>query len=83
MEDDKLPSTAWLGHLKTISVWLKISSACVGFIAAALWVGSALSIGTGGSLWNAAAAVLTAIATCAQGISALIDWRVAPSATWA
>jgi hypothetical protein len=69
--------------LKVISTWLKIGNGAVGLIAAFVWLVAALSTGGSASSWNAAAALLTAIAIGAQGISALIDRRVPPSATWA
>jgi hypothetical protein len=70
-------------HLKTLSASLKLSGGAVALIAALAWIVSARSTGGDASSWNAAAATLTAIATGAQGISALIDWRVPPFSTWA
>ena len=68
--------------MKRLSVWLKIIGGIVGLLAACAWVISSQASAEAAPIWNGHAAILTAIATLAQAVSALIDWRVAPSATY-
>jgi hypothetical protein len=74
----------WRGTAKRVSVALKIVVGLIGFLGAAAWFASAqATTPISASYWNCWAAAFTAVATAAQAASALIDWRVAPSASWA
>jgi hypothetical protein len=66
------------------SVYIKIIAACVGLVAAFLWYKSAAGSGLDVSAYyNKWAAIMTAVSVGGQAISSLIDWWIAPTATWA
>ncbi len=73
---------AMAGFFIGLSTWLKIGAGLIGFVAASAWFYSAHGPTEVAAQWNGYAATATAIAVFLQAMTAFIDKKYPPHASW-
>jgi hypothetical protein len=69
--------------IRSVSVGAKIAAGVIGLLSGVAWIISAYGGGNAASAWNGIAAILAAVAMFAQSVSAFIDSRHLPHASYA